>query len=82
VASAVAEIPKAFLTIAREVRDGRFRPRMIEYGMRDGMVRLVYNPKLMNRIPPAAMERAIDAERAIISGRLSVTPVAHGAASR
>lgn len=82
VASAVAEIPEAFLTIAREVSGGRFHPRMIEYGMRDGMVRLVYNPKLIKRIPSAAMGRATDAERAIISGRLSIEPTPSARDSR
>lgn len=82
VASAVAEIPEAFLTIARQVRGGRFHPRMIEYGMRDGMVRLVYNPKLVKRIPPAAMDRAIDAERAIVSGRFSIEPIPNHPDSR
>jgi len=72
VASAVADIPMAFLTIAREVSAGRFHPRMIEYGMRDGMVRLVYNPKLSDRIPPAALARANEAERRIISGAITI----------
>jgi len=72
VASAVADIPKAFLVIARQIRAGRFRPRMIEYGMRDGMVHLVYNPRLSNRITPAAIARANEAERAIMTGRLVI----------
>jgi basic membrane lipoprotein Med (substrate-binding protein (PBP1-ABC) superfamily) len=78
----VAEIPEAFLTIAREVRGGRFHPRMIEYGMRDGMVRLVYNPKLIKRIPPAAMAPATDAERAIASGQFSIEPILTGPDSK
>jgi len=72
VASAVADIPGAFLAVAREVKDGGFSPRMIEYGMREGMVRVVYNPRLMNRIPHAAMDRAHDAERAIVAGRITI----------
>ncbi len=72
VASAVADIPGAFLVVAREVRDGKFRSRMIEYGMSDGMVRVVYNSRLMNRIPRAALDRAHDAERAIVAGRITI----------
>jgi hypothetical protein len=55
---------------------------MIEYGMRDGMVRLVYNPKLIKRVPQAAMDPATDAERAIASGRFSIEPIPPGPDSK
>jgi basic membrane lipoprotein Med (substrate-binding protein (PBP1-ABC) superfamily) len=76
VASAIADIPGAFLKVAREVRAGRFRARTIEFGMRDGMVRVVYNPKLRDRIPSAALARANQAERAIIAGQIAIA--SHG----
>jgi hypothetical protein len=41
---------------------------MIEFGMRDGMVRVVINSRLEDRIPPAALERMKRAEQAIASG--------------
>lgn len=62
-ASAVTYTPRAFLKIAGEVKDRTFRPRMIVYGMKDGMVKVVFNPKLESRIPAATLERALKAEQ-------------------
>jgi basic membrane protein A len=62
IASSVTSTPQAFLKIATEVKNNDFHPRMIEYGMSDGMVRIVINPRLESRIPAAAIERARKAE--------------------
>ena len=62
-ASAVTSTPLAFLKIAREVKDRHFRAGMLQFGMKDGMVRVVLNPKLESRIPPAVLERAQAAEQ-------------------
>ena len=62
-ASAVTSTPLAFLKIAQEVKARTFHPGMLEFGMKDGMVNVVFNPKLKSRIPPAAIERARTAER-------------------
>ena len=61
-ASAVTSTPLAFLKIATEVKDKRFHPGMLEFGMQDGMVRVVFNPKLESRIPAAALQRARNVE--------------------
>jgi basic membrane protein A len=61
-ASAVTSTARAFLKIATEVRNSQFRPRMIEFGMEDGMVKVVLNPKLEWRIPPEAMKRFLAVE--------------------
>ena len=50
-ASAVIDIPKAFVAVAREVRDGAFRARVIEETMADGTISVVYNPGLASVIP-------------------------------
>jgi basic membrane protein A and related proteins len=71
-ASSVSDIPGAFLMIAREVNDGGFHPGMIELGMKDGMVRVVYNPKLTAIIPPEAIARVDAAEEEIIAGRIAL----------
>ncbi len=62
IASSVTSTPRAFLKIATEVKNHEFHPRMIEYGMSDGMIELVLNPKLESQIPAAAVERARKAE--------------------
>jgi basic membrane protein A and related proteins len=69
-ASAVTSIPQAFLKIAREVKAGSFHPQMIEFGMADGMVRLILNPQLADRIPPAVLQNVHTAEQAIMNGKI------------
>ncbi len=71
-ASAVTAIPQAFLKIATEVKAGTFKPGMLEFGMREGMVKVVYNPRLLPEIPPAALEGAKRAEQAIVAGTVKV----------
>jgi len=53
-ASVVIDLPKALLKIAREVQDGSFQGRVISLGVKDDVVRLVYNPQLADRIPASA----------------------------
>lgn len=75
-ASAVTDIPRAFLTIAREVKEGSFHPGMIEFGMKDGMVRVVMNEKLAPKIPPEALANAKSAEDKIAQGGIDITALA------
>jgi basic membrane protein A and related proteins len=62
-ASAVTSTAEAFLRIATEVKENRFQAKAIEFGMADGMVKLILNPKLESRIPAATLERALQAEK-------------------
>jgi basic membrane protein A len=75
-ASAVTYIPKAFLSIATEIKAGSFRPGMIELGMKDGDVSVVFNPSLLLKIPDAAIAAAKSAETEIIAGKIDVTQIA------
>lgn len=75
-ASAVTDIPQAFLNLATEIKAGSFHPGMIELGMKDGEVRVVYNPALLAKIPTAAMDQAKSAEQEIIAGKIDVTRLA------
>ncbi|MGH7879888.1 MAG: hypothetical protein ACREQD_10385, partial [Candidatus Binataceae bacterium] len=72
-ASAVTSTPRAFLKIAREVKEKRFHAGMLEFGMKDGMVKLVLNPKLEARIPSAALERVRTAEHEFMSGQKTMS---------
>jgi basic membrane protein A len=78
IASAVTDIPKAFLSIATAVKAASFHPGMIELGMKDGEVNVVFNPALSGKIPPNAMEAAKNAEQEIIAGKIDVTKIAGG----
>jgi len=73
-ASAVTSTPLAFLRIATEVKSGTFHPGMLEFGMQDGMVSVVFNPKLEPKIPPAALERARKVEHDLATGALVLPP--------
>lgn len=71
VGSVVIDLPHAFLTVAREVKEKRFTARVIRLGSQSDVVTLVLNPALQSRIPAATM-RAIDSLRAEFhSGRAS-----------
>jgi basic membrane lipoprotein Med (substrate-binding protein (PBP1-ABC) superfamily) len=54
-ASAVISIPDSFLAVAREVATGEFRGRIFKEGLASGVVSLVINPKLADRIPAEVM---------------------------
>ena len=69
-ARAVTHIPKAFVRIATEIKSGEFRGGMLEYGMKEGMVELVYNPRLQSEIPAATMEKAKEAQQQIFDGKI------------
>jgi len=71
-ASAVTSIPQAFLRLATEVSNGAFRPGMIEFGMKDGMVSVIINPVLLPKIPATALAQAKRAEQLIVDGSLVV----------
>lgn len=64
--SVVIDLPRAFLTVAREVRSGGFQGRVVEFDARTGIVELVLNPAVEDRIPPAT-RAAIDSVRARIN---------------
>ena len=74
--SVVIDLPHAFLMVAREVKEKRFRPRVIRLGTQDDVVTLVLNPALKSTIPLAAL-RVVDSLRAEMrAGRF--TPPAIG----
>jgi len=77
-ASAVTDIPGAFLRVATDVAQRRFKPAMIEYGMRDGMVKVVYNPRLVARIPKEALAKAEEAQREIVAGNVAMPTLSSG----
>ena len=55
VASAVLDVPSAFLYMATAVRDHKFQPHLYWLGMQQGIVSLVWNPKLKATIAPTTI---------------------------
>ena len=72
IGSVAIDLPHAFLTVAREVRNHSFTPGIIKLGMREQVVDLILNPRLTSRIPNAT-RRAVDSARALIgAGKFSL----------
>ena len=71
-ASAVIDIPAAFVAVAREVKEGTFKSRIIEEHMADGAIAVVYSPTLAVKIPADVRGLADATEAAIRAGSLKV----------
>jgi basic membrane lipoprotein Med (substrate-binding protein (PBP1-ABC) superfamily) len=50
VASAVVDVPSAYVETAKIVREGRFKPEVQHFGMKQGTVSIVWNDKLKSTI--------------------------------
>jgi basic membrane lipoprotein Med (substrate-binding protein (PBP1-ABC) superfamily) len=62
IGSVVIDLPHAFLTVAREIKEGHFKPRVIRLGTQSEVVTLVLNPSLQQRISQATLH-AVDSIR-------------------
>ncbi|MEO8601108.1 MAG: BMP family protein [bacterium] len=71
-ASAVIDIPKGFLTVARQVKDHTFVAKIERLGMKEGVISLQYNAALLKRIPPDVKAKVDAAQQAILAGTLQV----------
>lgn len=70
IGSVVIDLPRAFLSVARDVKEGRFRARVLRLGGTTGVTKFVLNPAWRDRIPPAVLARVDSTERRIVSGQL------------
>ena len=70
VGSAVIDLPRAFLLISREVKEGRFTPRVESFGLESGVIKYVGNPGLDSMVAPEVKARVKAAEDSIIAGTL------------
>ncbi len=77
--SAIIDLPRAFLLVAREVRDGKFRPRVESFGLKSGVVRYEPNPGLAELVPAALAARVRAAADSIAAGTLLPVPAPAGA---
>jgi basic membrane protein A and related proteins len=78
--SVVIDLPHAFLQVAKEVKDGAFKPRVITLGSESDVVTLVMNPALERSVPPAA-RAAVDSVRALLARGAFTAPRPAAAAS-
>jgi basic membrane lipoprotein Med (substrate-binding protein (PBP1-ABC) superfamily) len=79
--SVVIDLPHAFLTLAREVKNGTFRPRVVELGEESGVVTYVPNPATADKVPAAVRQRADSLQRLMLAGRYSAPKSTDSAAT-
>lgn len=70
--SVVIDLPRAMMTIARDVKAGTFKGHVYEMGEEDGVVRWVPNPTLASEIAPATVAKLDSAKAAIDAKKLQV----------
>ena len=70
--SVVIDLPHALLSVAREVKEKRFTPRVIYLGTSDAVVQLVLNPALQSAIPAATRARVDSLDRLMRAGKMHV----------
>jgi basic membrane protein A len=80
--SVVIDLPLAFLTVAKEVKAGTFKPGVLELGEESHVVTLVLNPVLSAKIPVAARSRIDSLQTLMLRGDYTVTPSRNSAAAK
>ena len=68
--SAVIDLPRAFLLVARDVKAGTFTARVIADGLANGVVRYQPNPAFAGTLPEGFAARLAAATDSIIAGTL------------
>lgn len=74
IGSAVIDLPRALLMVAREVRSGTFRPRVEAFGLSSGVIRYVPNPALETMVSKTLRSRLQAAADSIAAGTLVAAP--------
>ena len=61
-ASAVIDMPRAFVETARRVKEGRFDGTPLRYGLASGVISFVWSPTQIANVPPAVVEEVARVE--------------------
>jgi len=72
VASAVLDVPSAFVYMATLVHDHQFKPHVYWLGMNEGIVSLVWNDTLKSTMKPETVAEVTRVEQEIRGGKLEV----------
>ena len=76
-------LPLSFLTVAREVKAGTFKPRVVELGESSHVVTLVVNPAVRAQIPTGTLARIDSLQARMLAGHLTISgDSAHPSAAR
>ncbi len=76
--SVLIDIPHAFMVVAREVKSGTFKPRVVTLDTQSEVVRWVPNPSMLKSIPPSATALVDSVKKQMLAGTFTV-PVAGAA---
>ncbi len=71
IGSVVIDLPHAFLTVAREVKEKRFIARVIKLGSSSDVITLVLNPRFQPRIPATVLKTVDSARAELRAGRMT-----------
>jgi basic membrane protein A len=71
-ASAVLDVPSAFVAIATRVRDHQFKPETQWLGMKEGIVSLAWNDTLKKNVSPGTIAEVEKVEKSILDGSFTV----------
>jgi basic membrane protein A len=71
-ASAVIDMPRAFVETARRVKEGRFDGQPLRYGLKSGVISFVWSPTQVAKVPPALIEEVAKVRAEIESGTRTV----------
>jgi basic membrane protein A len=74
ISSAYLDIPHAFESIAKSVQAGTFKGQELYYGIKEGDVTLIDNPKLSGLLTPAQKAKIQQAQSDIESGKINLKP--------
>lgn len=71
--------PKAFVQVAQAVKDGTFKAQSLPMKMSDDeAISLVYNPKLLDKIPADVKQKVEDVKKQILAKALEVPRIKFG----
>lgn len=71
-ASAVIDMPRAFVETARTVKDGRFEGKPVRYGLKSGVISFVPSPSQAGKIPAPVSDELARLKAKIEAGELVV----------
>ncbi len=71
-ASAALGVPDALVQVATEVRDSAFEPRIRQFDLRQGIVQVVFNPRLIDELPDQLRSEIDALEQRIVAGEVTV----------
>ena len=71
-ASASSDVPTAFVSMVRTVKEGKYKSEAQFLGMKEKFVTIVYNPKLESKIPAEVRKLADETVKKITSGEFKV----------